>query len=126
LFAALIKESTTSSLFLVDGLEFFAPGFLFDEFEKYKDVILEKTSRSEDKFFKYLDLLKRTITTVSERDFKDFLGEFTSISPDPKDVPYLALAKNLKAVIWSNDKDLKENQDAIEVVTTPELAARFL
>jgi predicted nucleic acid-binding protein len=42
-------------------------------------------------------------------------NQFISISPDPKDIPYLALAKRIKASIWSNDKKLKENQEIFEV-----------
>ena len=126
LFAALIKDSKTSSLFLVDDLEFFAPDFLFVEYEKYKDVILEKTSRSKKDVQKYLNFLRRTITIIPERDFKDLFKEFKLISPDPKDIPYLALSKKIKASIWSNDKNLKENQSLIEVLTTSDLITRFL
>jgi len=43
LFAALIKESFTAELLLSDKLNFFAPEFLFDEFGKYENYILEKT-----------------------------------------------------------------------------------
>ena len=125
LFAALIKDSKTSSLFLVDDLEFFAPDFLFVEFEKYKDVILEKTSRPGKDVQKYLDFLKRTIAIIPERDFKELFNEFKSVSPDPKDIPYLALAQRIKASIWSNDKKLKENQSLIEVLTTSDLITRF-
>ncbi len=125
LFAALIKDSKTSSLFLVDELDLFAPEFIFDEFEKYKEVIKDKTSRSKDKLDMYLRFLKRKITIVPEKDFKDVLDEISSISPDPKDTPYLALAKKLKAAIWSNDKKLKEKQDRVEVLTTTDLISRF-
>jgi len=126
LFAAIIKDSATSSLFLVDGLEFFAPDFLFVEFEKYEDIIIEITSRSKEKVQQYINFLKRTIITIPERNFKDLFKDFLPISPDPKDIPYLALAKRIKASIWSNDKKLKEKQDIIKVVTTADLVKRFL
>ncbi|MEX2682667.1 MAG: PIN domain-containing protein [Candidatus Sigynarchaeota archaeon] len=126
LFAAIIKDSYTSRLFLVDDLEFFAPDFLFMEFEKYEDVIIEKTSRSKEKVQKYITFLKRTITTIPERTFKDLFKDFVPISPDPKDIPYPALAKRIQASIWSNDKKLKEKQSNIEVVTTADLVKRFL
>ena len=37
------------------------------------------------------------------------------------DVEYLAVALSLDCAIWSNDKDLKEEQSRVVVVTTDEL-----
>ena len=121
LFAALIKDSKTSSLFFVDKFDLYAPEFIFEEYEKYEEAIRDKTGRSNDEFEKYLKFLKRKINIVPENDFKDLLEECSSFSPGPKDVPYLALAKKIKAVIWSNDKKLKVNQDRVEVLTTQDL-----
>jgi predicted nucleic acid-binding protein len=42
------------------------------------------------------------------------------ISPDPDDVQYFALALKLDASIWSNDKNLK-NQNIVKVFSTDEL-----
>jgi len=42
-------------------------------------------------------------------------------SPDPDDVLYLAVALSLGCAIWSNDKDLKEGQSRVVVVTTEDL-----
>ena len=57
LFAALIKESLTAELLLSDKLTLFAPEFLFDEFAKYEQYILEKTKRSKTEFTQFLDIL---------------------------------------------------------------------
>ncbi len=73
---------------------------------------------------KYLAFLKR-IATILERDFKDLFKESKSVPPDPKGIPYLALAKKINASIWSNDKKLKANQSLIEVLTTSGLISRF-
>ena len=40
---------------------------------------------------------------------------------DPKDTVYLALALNLNCSLWSNDKDLKENQSEVEILTTRDM-----
>ena len=37
------------------------------------------------------------------------------------DWPFLALAKNLNAVLWTNDRRLREGQNEIRIVTTEEL-----
>lgn len=44
-----------------------------------------------------------------------------NISPDEKDMVYLALAMKLRCGLWSNDGDLKEKQDVIQVYSTEEL-----
>ena len=48
------------------------------------------------------------ITFVSAEELKGKLHEADSISPDPDDVVYFALALKLNCVIWSNDKGLRE------------------
>ncbi len=121
LFAALIKESTTADLIITGNFNLYAPEFLFDEFQKYENLILQKTHRTKKEFKKFLDLLKRRIKFVPEKKFSNFLELGIKISPDPKDAVYLALAMALKAKIWSNDKRLKSNQKKVEVLTTAEI-----
>ncbi|PIN85274.1 MAG: hypothetical protein COV47_03030 [Candidatus Diapherotrites archaeon CG11_big_fil_rev_8_21_14_0_20_37_9] len=41
------------------------------------------------------------------------------ISPDPKDVPYFALALKLRCPIWTNDKLLKK-QKKVKIISTSE------
>ena len=50
----------------------------------------------------------------------DKYGEAKEISPDPDDVPYLALALKLGCAIWSNDKELKK-QSVVKVYNTQEI-----
>ena len=47
LFAALIKEGVTAELLISDKLQLFAPKYLFEEFSKYEQLILNKTHRSK-------------------------------------------------------------------------------
>ena len=49
-FAALIKVSATSDLIVDNSLNLSSVEFIFSEFEKYKDLIKEKTERSEEEF----------------------------------------------------------------------------
>ena len=121
LFAALIKEGSTAELLISDKLQLFAPEFLFTEFAKYKDLIIKKTHRNDEKFDQFLDLLKEQITIIPKEEITPFIEEADKISPDPKDSIYLALAIALKSDIWSNDKKLKEDQSKITVYTTEEL-----
>ena len=43
LFSALIKRGKTEELLFKEAFHLFAPEFLFDEFEAYRERILEKT-----------------------------------------------------------------------------------
>ena len=43
-------------------------------------------------------------------EFVSFVEKAEEISPDPKDMSYIALALKLNANIWSNDKDLKNKK----------------
>ena len=121
LFAPLIKEGSNAELLFSDKLHLFAPEFLFTEFAKYEDLILKKTHRSSKEFNQFLDLLKEQITIIPKKETSPFIDKAEKISPDPKDIVYLALAFALKANIWSNDKKLKKGQEEITVFSTEEL-----
>ena len=121
LFAPLIKEGSNAELLISDKLQLFAPGFLFTEFAKYEELILKKTHRSSKEFNQFLDLLKEQITIIPKKETSPFIDKAEKISPDPKDIVYLALTFALKANIWSNDKRLKKGQEEITVFSTEEL-----
>ncbi len=121
LFAALIKEGSTADLLISDKLQLFAPEFLFEEFRKYEDLILEKTQRSKEEFNHFLEILQEEITIIPQDSITPFLDQAGKISPDPKDTVYLALALAIKSNIWSNDKNLKERQNKVKIYTTDEI-----
>ena len=121
LFAALIKESTTAEILLHENIKFFAPEFLFKEFAKYEDYILEKTHRSKENFKDFYELLQKKIIIVPKDDINPKLVKVKEISPDPKDTLYLALCLAINSMLWSNDKDLKEQQDLVRIITTKEI-----
>jgi len=121
LFAALIKKGSTAELLISDKIQLFAPEFLFKEFTKYEELILKKTHRTRKEFNQLLTLFKEQITIVPKKKFAHFIDQIKSISPDPKDTIYLALAFALNSKIWSNDKRLKQDQKKITVLSTKEL-----
>ena len=121
LFAALIKEGSTAELLISDKLQLFAPEFLFTEFAKYEELILKKTHRSKEEFNHFLEILQEQITIHSKKEIIPYLDMAEKISPDPKDIIYLALAFALKSEIWSNDKRLQQDQKEMHVLSTKEL-----
>lgn len=121
LFAALIKEGITAELILNDRIQLHAPEFLFEEFMKYKDLILEKTSRNEKDFNFFIKILKGRIKIIPKQKIMPYMKQSVEISPDPKDAVYIASAIAIDAKIWSNDKRLKAKQQKIEVYSTSDL-----
>jgi len=121
LFAALIKENITSDLLFKNNLHLYAPEFIFAEFEKYRELIKEKTERTDEDFSKLLELFERRITLVPLEEIRQFMQDAKKISPDIKDAPYFALALKLNIAIWSNDKELKEKQSTVKVYSTEEI-----
>jgi predicted nucleic acid-binding protein len=121
LFASLIKDSLTAELLVSDKLNLYAPEFLFDEFIKYEQYILEKTNRSKGDFEYFLNILREEIEIIPQNIITPLIEEAEKFSPDPKDTVYLACALAIDSKIWSNDKKLKDYQKKIEVITTVEL-----
>lgn len=120
LFAALIRNATTAKLLFRGDLQIYAPELILEEFRAYREVILAKSKEAD--IDTAVDLFRRLVTIVPREEFADRMEEAKSISPDPKDVPYLALALKLDIPLWSQDRALKERQTAVRVVTTAELA----
>lgn len=124
LFSAAIRDGKTAELLLRDDLHLYAPEFLFVEFRKYEDSILEKTHRSSDDFQRFVDILEKRIDVIPKEEFSPRTEEADEASPDPDDVPYLALALERNADLWSDDEELSE-QDAVKVWKTHHLVERL-
>lgn len=120
LFSAAIKQSKTAELILRDDLHLYAPEYLFEEFESYKDILLQKTHRRRADFEKFVSVLRDRIKLVPKEEFKSRIKRAQRASPDPKDIPYFALTLRIGGRIWSDDKKLKE-QDKVSTITTTEL-----
>ena len=119
LFAALLKDSGTSDILFKHKL--YAPEFIFVEFRKYKDYLKGKTKRTEENFNELFDLFERNVILIPKEEIESFIEKAEKVSPDEKDIVYLALALKLRCGLWSNDRDLKEKQIAVQVYSTEEL-----
>jgi len=64
IFAVLIKDSLSYHLLFSGRFHLFTPEYIFTEFEKDKEEILEKKKRTTEDFFRLLEILKRRITLV--------------------------------------------------------------
>ena len=120
LFAMIIKNSKTSDIILSDNFELITPAFVHVEFEKYKSLLLDKTSRNQIDIDDLLDLIFRKVKTVVQEDYEEFMPKARKLTPDPKDADYFAVALKEKCTIWSNDKKLK-TQNVVNIISTSEL-----
>lgn len=119
LFSALIKDSVTSDLLFAEEFHLYAPEFLLIEFEKYKEVILQKTHRTEEEFNRLMQILGRRIKTIPKAELEPFMAQARKVSPDTNDAAYFAVALRIGGAIWSNDKELKM-QNKVKVYSTEE------
>lgn len=122
LFAALVRNGTTRRLLLISPHDFYAPEYSIEEFKKHIGELRAKTGLAEKELSGLLDEITETagIKLVPFEDFRGKEQEAKSVSPDPDDAAYLALALHLGCAIWSNDAGLK-NQDRVKILTTKEL-----
>ncbi len=121
LFSVLISsEGKTAELLFSNKFTLYAPEFIFEEIEKYKEEILKKSNLSEEDFNLALLIIKSRIHIIPASEFKSYLGRAEQICPDPNDTEYFMLALFLNCPIWSNDKKLAE-QESIKVISTTEL-----
>lgn len=120
LFSALIKNSVTAKLIFEEEIILYTSEFIVDEFLKYQNLILKKTSRTRNEFIQIMHMLKDIIKIIPKEEYSKFMEEAENISPDEKDVLYFALALKLKCGIWSNDKKLK-TQDKVKIYSTEDI-----
>ena len=82
---------------------------------------MKKQRELQKKLKNFLMSIKRRISIVLSEEIEPFIEKAKEISPDIKDVPYVALALKLNIAIWSNDKKLKEKQNVVKVYSTEEV-----
>ena len=124
LISLLIKPGKPLDLLLQEDLELVAPAWLFEEIEKYKELVYQKSGLEKGEADIIVSILKKRIRVVMENEFVSFRERAEKVCPDGKDVPYFALALYLRCALWSNDKRLKE-QSVVVVYATHELMDVF-
>lgn len=121
LFAAVISsEGATCEILFSPGLMGLSPEFVLEEAEKYIPLLAEKSGCSEEDTRKALSIILSRIKIIPYEEYKDFLQKAEQISPDIGDREYFALALRFNIPIWSNDKQLKE-QNVVKILSTKEV-----
>jgi predicted nucleic acid-binding protein len=127
LFSALIKDSVTRGLILLYKGEFLFPSFIFEELEKHKDELLQKSKMKPEHFNVLVFLLLQKMRIVPA----DILQPYRKVAYetvkhiDPNDSIFIACALAYPyGILWSDDKKLKE-QHLIPVINTKEMYLLF-
>lgn len=124
LFASLITDGLTRKIWFNEEIELYCPAFIIIEFLKYKNLIEKKFKGPKDRFESLLDhCLKQTIIVKNE-ELEPYIPAADTLVEDRKDLVYFACALKENTILWSNDKEWK-NQTRIAVKTTEELAEEF-
>jgi len=120
LFSFFKVRSPTRKLVIASGFKLYAPEFALTELESYCREVSAKAKMSLGAFELFKTVMKWFVTFITDEEYKGSLQEAKSLTPDPKDVAYFALALKFNCPIWSNDKALKE-QSVVKVFSTSEL-----
>lgn len=89
---------------------FFTPNFLMVEIFRHKDRILHKSKIEEEETYEILIKILEEIHFINESliSVENFFAAYEICKDfDPKDTPFVALAFELDALIWSKDQELK-------------------
>ena len=122
LFSSLLKNGATRKLFLNDRLFLCTSEYIFDELEYHFPEFERKTNAKRKKLMKVIRYIlnESDIRILSLIEIKLYRDHAKRISPDPKDVPYFAVALKMNCAIWSNDKALQQ-QKTVKVYSTNDL-----
>lgn len=127
LFSALIRDSTTRTILVKSGFDFYFPEPSLHKIRKYKEYILEKTGLAEEEYTQLLGLLFRYIKLIPieqiEKNWepaKHIMGHI-----DEEDVTFIATALGTSdSIIWSDDTDF-DKQQKIVVFKTKNIVLLF-
>lgn len=105
------SDSHTRTKLLASRHKFYAPNFLVVEIFKHKERILQKSKAREEEVYEFLNKVLQKIHFINE----ELIGTEHIIEAyhlckdvDEKDTPFVALAFEMEAELWTRDQELKE------------------
>lgn len=111
IFSALLQKSSNIRDILLQKEEhrFYSPNYFFSEIFKYKEKILKYSRLTESELHEYLirilERIQFTRYDVISRENRQAALELCE-DIDEKDTPFIALALELDAKVWTGDKKL--------------------
>lgn len=122
LFAALIRDSLSRKILLHLRSDFFITNMNYEELQKYKAELLDKSQMNAVSFNLVLNQLLQKCIYVENSELLKHLNEAKEImlKIDSGDVPFIAAALATDADIWSDDEHFQK-QNRVKVWKTKEL-----
>lgn len=97
--------------------EFLVPDYFWEELKRLHTKLVKITRLSHEEVEFLLEKIGEQIITIDREVYEDFLEEAKRICPDPKDVPYVALAMATATPILTGDKKLtREIKDKVKIL----------
>ena len=110
--ALLMKNSKLRDFLLKKDYHFYAPNYFFNEIFKYKEKILRCSHLDELELYEYLRKILENIQFVR----RDVVSKESRLQAfdlckdiDEKDSPFIALAIEIDAYVWTGDKKLRKD-----------------
>jgi putative PIN family toxin of toxin-antitoxin system len=112
IFSALLKKnSKLRDTLLKENHNFYSPNYFFNEIFKYKEKILRYSKLDEVELYEYLRKVLENIQFIRREVIskENRLMAFDLCKDiDEKDAPFIALAIEIDAYVWTGDKKLKK------------------
>lgn len=133
-FSGILNSSSKIGRLLLTSkshFEFYSCEFLRSELLKHRKKILKLTGLSEQEVIELQNLVTQNITFINEALIPEslFLSAEQLVNDiDANDTPFIALAKHLKAKLWTGDKVLMEGLKAKRfkrIISTTDLFTIF-
>ena len=111
-FSAIINDKGKIGELLLNkpaGITFLSPIFLLDELQKHAEKILKITKYNKDEFEQIKSFVLRNIEFIdsSKIDAQNHATSYNLLKDiDENDTPFIALALQFDAILWTGDKRL--------------------
>ncbi len=111
-FSGILNSSSKIGKLLLNSnshFEFYSCKFLQIEIHNHKEKLVKLTKLSESELFELESLITSNITFINEELIPSTILKSTAKllqDIDPKDTPFVALAKTLDAKLWTGDLKL--------------------
>ena len=113
LFSVLLRfPNAHANAIFEEDIAFYTPHFVIVELFKHKERIIQRSNLSETDILEILYRLIKNIHLVSEENISNISWKSAyqlTHDVDIKDTPFVALAIELEAELWSSDKKLKNH-----------------
>ena len=129
-FSAILNSNGKIGDLLINSDKFFsfiAPDFLRAEIYKHHDKLLKISNLTLKQLFEAEYQIYKSITFISEEQINEenwYFADNLVSDIDPKDIVYIAYAKQFKCNLWSGDKKLINglaNKNYHNILTTNDL-----